>query len=98
MISLWHRNPNGEIIRTAEGITRANTVMCKQKRDERIPIVACKKDRGTLINPLARRSHMPYSHDPIAFTHLQMSISLRRQELLRTQKVHSVSYMSSKNI
>ncbi len=41
---------------------------------------------------------MPYSHDPIAFTHLQMSISLRRQELLRTQKVHSVSYMSSKNI
>jgi hypothetical protein len=41
---------------------------------------------------------MPYSHDPIAFTHLQMSISLRRQELLRTQKVHSVSYMASKNI
>ncbi len=41
---------------------------------------------------------MPYSHDPIAFTHLQMSISLRRQELLRTQKVHFVSYMSSKNI
>jgi hypothetical protein len=41
---------------------------------------------------------MPYSHDPIAFTHLQMSISLRRWELLRTQKVHSVSYMASKNI
>jgi hypothetical protein len=71
---------------------------CKQKRDERIPLVACKKDRGTIINPLARRSLMPYSHDPIAFTHLQMSISLRRQELLRTQKVYFVSYMSSKNI
>jgi hypothetical protein len=25
-ISLWHRNPNGEIIRTAEGITWGNTV------------------------------------------------------------------------
>jgi hypothetical protein len=26
MISLWHRNPNGEIIRTAEGITWGNTI------------------------------------------------------------------------
>ncbi len=78
-----------------DGVSAAR---CKQNHDERIPLVACKKDRGTLINPLARRSLMPYSHDPIAFTHLQMSISLRRQELLKTQKVHSVSYMSSKNI
>jgi len=78
-----------------DGVSAAR---CKQKRDERIPLVGCKKDRGTLINPLARRSLMPYTHDPIAFTHLHMSISLRRQELLRTQKVHSVSYMSSKNI
>jgi hypothetical protein len=26
MISLWHKNPNGEIIRTTEGITWGNTV------------------------------------------------------------------------
>ncbi len=85
---------NGESESVDDGVSPAG---CKQKRDERIPLVACKKDRGTIINPLARRSPMPYSHDPIAFTHLQMLISLR-QELLRTQKVRSVSYMSSKNI
>jgi hypothetical protein len=69
--------------RQDDGVSPAG---CKQKRDERIPLVACKKDGGTIINPLARRSPMPYSHDPIAFTHLQMSISFKEARVVEDPK------------